>query len=189
VGSFRPRSGPAPGCYRDLAGQRFRARRRSWDSPCPFAVFIRPEGEDRLVGDSGPTCRFAPPTRREFHRRGTTPVRAGHEWPGRGSWASRPSSQPCRFIRRPRHGFSAQGRTRTHRPGLPWDSSSSLRYSPTRLRPPLLETRPPGLLGSATQDVAAAMNVPRGGHALRRCTRGRRLADPDGVSTRAGIPV
>jgi hypothetical protein len=39
-------------------------------------VFIRPEGEDRLVGVSGPTCRFAPSTRREFHRRGAAPVRA-----------------------------------------------------------------------------------------------------------------
>ena len=44
---------------------------------------------------TGPTCRFPASTRREFHRRGARPVKVGHEWRGRGSWASRRSLRPA----------------------------------------------------------------------------------------------
>jgi hypothetical protein len=101
-----------PGCYRDLAG-RLTARRRSWDLSFPSQCSsdlraVTPHRHDRA---HLPFPRIHPP--RVSSSREPTLVE-------RGSWVMRPrllgfacapSSQPCRVIRRPRHGFYAQGRS------------------------------------------------------------------------------
>jgi len=188
--SRKPRSGPAPGLLS-------RPGRASFPRPATLLGFasslrsVHPtQGRSkRLVGGSGPTCRFAPSTRREFHRRGAVPVRASQECPCRGSWASRfpqvsrtvSSADPAMaFMHRVARELAGQDCPGIRRPlsGIRPRASGLHFWGPVR----------PGF-PSADRDVAAAMNVTTGERALRRCTRGRRLADPGVVPARAGVPV
>jgi hypothetical protein len=146
-----------PGCYRDLAG-RFTARRRSWDLSFPSQCSsdlraVTPLRHDRahLPFRLPPAASFivAVPDRSRWAMNGAAAA------PG---LRVAPSNQPCRVIRRPRHGFYAQGRS----------------YSPARtalgfsvlsqvfgVAPPASTSgdRSARASRTATRDVAAAMNV------------------------------
>lgn len=101
-----------PGCYHDLAG-RLTARRRSWDSsfPSQCSSNLRAATPHRHDPAHLPFPRIHPP--RVSSSREPTLVKRG-PWVARPrllGFALAPSSQPCRVIRRPRHGFYAQGRS------------------------------------------------------------------------------
>jgi len=99
-----------PGCYRDLAG-RVTARRRSWDSTFPSQCSSDPRVATPLRHDQAhlpfrrsPAASFIVAVPR-LQRRAMGIAAAA---PG---LRVAPSGQPCRVIRRPRHGFYAQGRS------------------------------------------------------------------------------
>ena len=112
----------------------------------PFAVLIRPEGGHASSARPGPPA-VSPFTRREFHRRGASSAKTGNRVsrPRLLGFASLPQVSRAVSSADPAMAFMHRV-VRTHRPGLPWDSRSSLRSSASRLRPPLLKTVPPGLL-------------------------------------------
>jgi hypothetical protein len=155
--SFAHVPGPLPGLL-SRPGRVSYARRRSWDLSFPSQC----SSDLRAVTPYRPDRAHLPfrlPPTASFVVAGSHRLRLGHGWRGRGFWASRaPSSQPCRVIRRPRHGFYAQGRS----------------YSPARtalgflflsqvfgVAPPASTSgdRSARASRSATHDVAAAMNV------------------------------
>jgi len=182
--------GPRPGCYRDLAGHRFRARRRSWDSLRPFAVFIRLKGGANASSAApGPPAVSRRPPAASFIVAGpcrlgpAKSVRAaatGLRGSLKSAVPSRPPTPPWLLCTgshanspaRTALGFVVLSQVFGHAPPASTSGDPSARASP-----------------SADRDVAAAMNVTTGERALRRCTRGRRLADPGVVPARAGVPV
>lgn len=105
-------------------------------------------GWPRLIGMTGPTCRFPVPPAASFIVAGPRAGQcAGHGWRGRGSWASRrslKSAVPCHPPTPPwllcTGSFVLTGQD------CPGILLSSLRSSASRLRSPLLKTIPPGLL-------------------------------------------
>jgi len=185
--SFAHVPGPRPGLL-SRPGRVSYARRRSWDLSVPSQYSsdpraITPHRHDRahLPFRLPPAASFivAVPDRLRWAINGAAAA------PG---LRVAPSSQPCRVIRRPRHGFYAQGRS----------------YSPARTA-----------LGfcfplSGLQRHASGLHFWRPfrpgfstRHSRRRCSDerrepaavpfgvvgGRRLTDPGSVSTRTGVPV
>jgi hypothetical protein len=182
--SFAHVPGPLPGLL-SRPGRVSYARRRSWDLSFPSQC----SSDLRAVTPYRPDRAHLPfrlPPTASFVVAGSHRLRLGHGWRGRGFWASRaPSSQPCRVIRRPRHGFYAQGRSyspaRTalgfYLPlsGLRRRASGLHFWRPFR---PGFSIRHPRRRCSDERRGAAA--VPFG------VVGGRRLADPGGVSIRTG---
>lgn len=138
-----------PGCYRDLAGRRyrpatlmgFRSTLRSFDP-----IRGRSRAPRRRLRAHLP---FRRPPAASFFVAGHAASSGAHAMgvrPRLLGFAIAPADQPYRVIRRPRHGFYAQGRKRTHRPGLPWVFIVLSQVFGLGLRLPLLEAIPPGLL-------------------------------------------
>ena len=180
-----------PGCYRDLAGRRyrpatlmgFRSTLRSFDpirgrSRAPrrrlraHLPFRRPHAASFFVAGYAPV---------PAHAMGLRPRLLG--------FAIAPADQPYRVIRRPRHGFYAQGRKRTHRPGLPW--VFIVLSQVFGVRPPASTSGNHSARASraATRDIAAAMDVAKRRPCPSALSGAARLAEPRGVSTRPGVPV
>jgi hypothetical protein len=113
---YRARAGRS----RDLGGSLHCTRRRSWDSPLPFAALLLACGRWRVSRVTGPTCRFRPVRRRECFRSRARdkPSRAVG---GRvcGSWAFVP--RPSRSLRStgPAIAFARRADA-MHGPLLPW---------------------------------------------------------------------
>lgn len=155
---FRPRTGPAtraviatwpgvspsgdaPGIYHSL---------RSVDPT---------RGRSRLIGMTGPTCRFAVHPPRVSSSRGLVSKD--------GPWISRPRllgfaslPQVSRAVSSADPAMAFMHRVvRTHRPGLPWDFRFLSQVF--GVAPPVSTSEDPSARASraATRDVAAAMNV------------------------------
>jgi len=103
--SFGSRTGPAPGCYRDLAGTVKVPATPVGFTYVPFAVLLPSAGDDASSAFVAPTCRFAT-CRREFHRREVHLIgRTKGLWPRLLGFG--PADEPCRVICRPRYSFYA----------------------------------------------------------------------------------
>jgi len=110
--------------------------------------------------DASLPLAVSPLARREFHRRGVRRLNGGLLGLRPRLLGFGPPNQPCRVIRRSRHGFYAQA-DRVHLPLLPW-ASDPLSGFRRRSPPPLLAPfRPWALCAAASTRLQAIRSRPR----------------------------